>query len=296
MFLERDGLRLTGAASQPRRLALLALLTAAGEHGMTRDQMLAMLWSESDEERARKGLNQALYALRQEMGADDVFLGTRDVRLNPDLITSDLAAFTLAMKAGQLERAASEYIGPFLEGFHISEAPEFERWLEEERAGLARDYATALQRLAQRAAERGDRIRSGRVVAEAGGPGPAQRPGSDRADGGARRRGRSPGRAPACTGVRGAACSRSSKRRRITPWLRSRPRFDGSRPRSRRSELPAAIPVPRRLPHHRLRPLSNRPPPAARPPELITRRGDDRPRAGAVPPTGWAAGIAALLA
>jgi Tol biopolymer transport system component/DNA-binding SARP family transcriptional activator len=158
LFLERDGLRLTGAASQPRRLALLALLTAAGEHGMTRDQMLAMLWSESDEERARKGLNQALYALRQEMGADDVFLGTRDVRLNPDLITSDLAVFTLAMKTGQLERATSAYIGPFLEGFHISEAPEFEHWLEEERAGLARDYATALHRLAQRAAERGDQI------------------------------------------------------------------------------------------------------------------------------------------
>ena len=157
LFLERDGQRLTGAASQPRRLALLALLASAGEHGMTRDRMLGMLWPESDEERARRGLNQALYALRQEMGADDVFLGTRDVRLNPDLITSDIAVFGLAVKAGRLEQAADAYIGPFLEGFHISEAPEFERWAEEERAELARDYSTALQRLAQRAGERGSR-------------------------------------------------------------------------------------------------------------------------------------------
>jgi Tol biopolymer transport system component/DNA-binding SARP family transcriptional activator len=157
LFLERDGQRLSGAASQPRRLALLALLASAGEHGMTRDRMLGMLWAESDEDRARRGLNQALYALRQEVGADEIFLGTRDVRLNPDLITSDIAAFTLAVKAGRLEQAAAEYIGPFLEGFHISEAPEFERWVEEERAGLARDHATSLQRLAQRAGERGDR-------------------------------------------------------------------------------------------------------------------------------------------
>src|SRR5882724_9928300 len=160
LFVEREGQRLTGAASQPRRLALLARVACSGDQGMTRDQLLGMLWSETDEERARKGLNQALYALRQELGADEVFLGTRDLRLNPELVSSDVAAFAGAIKAGQLERATTEYGGPFLDGFHLSEAPEFERWLEEERAGLARDYATALERLARRAAERGDRLES----------------------------------------------------------------------------------------------------------------------------------------
>jgi Tol biopolymer transport system component/DNA-binding SARP family transcriptional activator len=160
LFVERDGQRLSGAASQPRRLALLALVAGSGEQGMTRDRLLGMLWSETDEERARKGLNQALYALRQEMGADEVFLGSRDLRLNPELVSSDVVVFNGAIKAGQLERAAAEYVGPFLDGFHLSEAPEFERWLEEERAGLARDYATALERLARRAAERGDRPES----------------------------------------------------------------------------------------------------------------------------------------
>ena len=158
LFLERDGQRLSGAASQPRRLGLLALLAASGEQGMTRDRLIGMLWAETDEERARKGLNQALYALRQEMGADEVFLGTRDVRLNPDLVTSDVAAFSAALKAGYPEKAAAEYCGPFLDGFHLSEAGEFERWLEEERAGLARDHATALERLARRAAELGNRV------------------------------------------------------------------------------------------------------------------------------------------
>ena len=158
LFVESDGRRLSGAAAQPRRLALLAVLAASGETGRTRDQLLALLWSESDVERARRGLNQALYALRQELGAEDVLLGTRDLRLNPELIASDLAAFSVAIKAGQLERAAAEYGGAFLDGFHLSDAPEFERWLEEERAGLARDYAAALQRLARRAEEGGDPV------------------------------------------------------------------------------------------------------------------------------------------
>lgn len=156
LFLERDGHRVSGAAAQPRRLALLALVAAAGDQGMTRDQLLAMLWPESDEERARKGLNQALYALRQELGDDEIFLGTREVRLNPDLVASDLAAFWAAIRSGHLERATAEYTGPFLAGFHLSDAAEFERWLEEERASLARDYATALQQLARRTGEQGN--------------------------------------------------------------------------------------------------------------------------------------------
>jgi DNA-binding SARP family transcriptional activator len=77
LFLERDGHRVSGAASQPRRLALLALVAAAGEQGMSRDQLLAMLWPETDEERARKGLNQALYALRRSRRRRSL-LGTRE--------------------------------------------------------------------------------------------------------------------------------------------------------------------------------------------------------------------------
>ena len=207
LFVERDGTRLTGPAAQPRRLALLALMAGSGEQGMTRDQLLGMLWSETDEERARKGLNQALYALRQELGSDEVFLGIRDLRLNPELVTSDVAAFTGAIKAGYLERATAEYTGPFLSGFHLSEAPEFERWLEEERAGLARDYTTALERLARKAGERGDRMESvewWRKLA-------AQDPLNARVAMGLMEAlvaaATRPARAPACPSVRGAAAA-----------------------------------------------------------------------------------------
>src|SRR5205814_7482109 len=43
--------------------------------------------------------------------------------------------------AGRAEEALGLYQGDFLAGFHVSDAPEFERWLDGERARL-RDLAT----------------------------------------------------------------------------------------------------------------------------------------------------------
>jgi Tol biopolymer transport system component/DNA-binding SARP family transcriptional activator len=146
----------SGSAAQPRRLAILALLASAGEQGLTRDKVLAYLWPDTEEERARRVLNQALYALRQDLGSDDVFLGTRELRLNPELVSSDVAEFEEALARGKLEDAAARYTGPFLDGFHLPSAPEFDRWVEEERAGLAGSYAESLGKLARRAEARGD--------------------------------------------------------------------------------------------------------------------------------------------
>jgi Tol biopolymer transport system component/DNA-binding SARP family transcriptional activator len=147
---------ISGSAAQPRRLAILALLAAAGEQGLTREKVLAYLWPDTEEERARRGLNQALYALRQDLGSDDVFLGSRDLRLNPDLISSDVAEFEAAIQRGRLEDATARYTGSFLDGFHLPAAPDFERWAEEERASLARCYAESLEKLAKRSEQRGD--------------------------------------------------------------------------------------------------------------------------------------------
>jgi Tol biopolymer transport system component/DNA-binding SARP family transcriptional activator len=147
----------SGSAAQPRRLAILALLAAAGERGITREKVMAYLWPETEEERARRGLNQAIYALRHDLGSEDALLGTRDLRLNPELVSSDVAEFEQALAEGMLEDAESRYTGPFLDGFHLPGAPDYERWAEEERAELARSYAELLERLGRRAQERGDR-------------------------------------------------------------------------------------------------------------------------------------------
>ncbi|HEU5170345.1 MAG TPA: BTAD domain-containing putative transcriptional regulator [Gemmatimonadales bacterium] len=151
-----DAQPLAGAAAQPRRLAILAMLACAGDRGVTRDKLLAYFWPDADEERARRGLSQAIYALRQDLGSEDVFLGSKDLRLNPDLIRSDVGELAAAAAAGDWERAAAVYAGPFLDGFHLPSAPEFERWAEEQRTGFARDYTDALERLAHGAGARGD--------------------------------------------------------------------------------------------------------------------------------------------
>ena len=86
-----------GAAAQRRRLCLLAVLAEAGERGTTREKLLGMLWPEAGEERGRASLAQALYALRRDLGSEDVIEGTAALRLNDAVLPSDVAQFRRAI-------------------------------------------------------------------------------------------------------------------------------------------------------------------------------------------------------
>ncbi|MGH7585235.1 MAG: AfsR/SARP family transcriptional regulator, partial [Gemmatimonadales bacterium] len=156
LFVERDGRVLSGAAAQPRRLAVLALLARSGQRGLTREKLLGFLWADQEEERGRRALTQALYALRQELGSEDTITGAKDLRLNPDLVTMDVAEFSAALAEGRVEEAVQHYQGAFLDGFHLSGAEEFERWVDQERQALAQEYSEALRQLAVRSGERGE--------------------------------------------------------------------------------------------------------------------------------------------
>ena len=96
---------MTGAATQRRRLAILALLAVFGGRGLGRDKILAYLWPDSDIERARHNLNQLLHAERREFGAPGLFAGVKTLRLDPDLIWTDVGAFEKALN-GELTKAA----------------------------------------------------------------------------------------------------------------------------------------------------------------------------------------------
>jgi DNA-binding SARP family transcriptional activator len=154
--VEGEGLPLGGAAGQRRPLALLGLLAGSGERGMSRDKVLAYLWPEIEPEKAAHRLAQTLYTLRRELGATDLFLGSCDLRLNPDRIGADVHEFEACLRAGDLERAVELYEGPFLDGFFLAEAWEFEQWVENERVGYARQLVEALEGLAAKAAAVGD--------------------------------------------------------------------------------------------------------------------------------------------
>ena len=156
LTVSRDGVALSGAGTQARRMAVLALLARAGSRGITRDRLIALLWPDSDEQSSRAALSQALHALRRQLGDDDVFLGVQTLQLNEAIATCDVLEFDAALADGNWERAVAAYEGPFLDGFRLGGAPEFDRWIDEERSNLAVRYSEAVERLAKNAAERGD--------------------------------------------------------------------------------------------------------------------------------------------
>ena len=157
VFVAADsGQPLGGAASQRRTLALLAALAVAGEGGLSRDKIVGLLWPETDSERARHSLTQALYAARRALEADDLFSVNADVRLNRQRIVCDVNELEAALDAGDLERAVALYTGPFLDGFFLSGAPEFEKWSSLHRWRLEARVAEALERLAEAGETKGD--------------------------------------------------------------------------------------------------------------------------------------------
>lgn len=140
-----EGGQLHTVLAQPKRLALLAYLAAATPRAFhCRDTLLALLWPDLNQEHARAALRQALYVLRGTLG-DSVLVACGDavIGLDHSRLCCDVMAFDRAIDAGNRVEAMSLYGGELLAGFHVSGAPEFERWLDNERARLAASAATA---------------------------------------------------------------------------------------------------------------------------------------------------------
>jgi DNA-binding SARP family transcriptional activator/predicted esterase len=154
--LEGPGGPLTGRIAQRRQLALLALLAGSRDSPLPRELAVGLLWPDSPEDRARARLSDALYVIRQAMGEHAVRPLGDALSLNPEVVWSDVIAFEEASAAGRWEAAVELYRGPFLEGFHPSQARAFERWVDQERWRHADRYRQGLEALAQAAEAAGD--------------------------------------------------------------------------------------------------------------------------------------------
>ncbi len=142
--------------SQPKRLALLVFLATARPRGFhSRDILLGLFWPEADDAAARNALRQALHYLRRSLGESCLTSRSdRDVGMDPNLIWCDAAAFDQAFEEKRYGDALELYHGDFLPGFFVEEAPETERWVDEERTrrrGHAVDAAWALAHAEERA-------------------------------------------------------------------------------------------------------------------------------------------------
>ncbi len=149
---------------------LLAHLALHLDRAHPREQLIELLWPESEPNAGRQNLSQALSSLRHQLeppgipgGA--VIQATRsDVRLNPETVSCDAGEFEIALRAGRaaasealrdaaLEQAVAIYKGELLPGF-------FEDWVLRARARLADAYVHATEKLADRAERSGDFTRA----------------------------------------------------------------------------------------------------------------------------------------
>ncbi len=126
--------------------AVLALLALEGE--ITRSKVAGMLWSDTDEDRARGNLRQCLHRLKKLIGTDLINPGERmslNAKLEVDTLTLESRAF-LGDDAGLIAVR-----GEILESLDFEDCPEFSDWLlvERERWRSARvgAYRRALQHL-----------------------------------------------------------------------------------------------------------------------------------------------------
>lgn len=140
----------SGRGAQRRRLALLAIL-ACSRRAVSRDKLVAYLWEDADTERARKLLSESIYVIRKALGEDALLVAGDTVELNARVVWSDVAEFSAALEQQDDGLAVQLYRGPLLDGFFVSDAPEFESWAETERGVYARRRAEALARLTQQA-------------------------------------------------------------------------------------------------------------------------------------------------
>lgn len=117
----------------PRRVALLAVLAAAGSEGCDRDHLRELLCDAVDDATAEAELSSALDALRRGGNGDALIAGEDVIRLDPTLVTSDVTEFLDAVAAGDKATVARIYEGPFLHGVALDAGPRFAAWLTESR-------------------------------------------------------------------------------------------------------------------------------------------------------------------
>ncbi len=147
----------------PRRQvrALLYRLSTRLEP-VPRDVLAALFWPNLPSEIAHTNLSRLLHFLRRAL-PDPSLLVREEVRvyLDPSRTWSDthLLAETLRKPHAsltELRRVATLYQGAFLEGFTLSRAPEFDRWLTNERHKWERAYLQLLSLLVEREEREGN--------------------------------------------------------------------------------------------------------------------------------------------
>lgn len=140
-----------GPSSRRHPLALLVLLATAPALTVSRPKLIGLLWPDVDESTGRNRLTSELYRLRQRLGRNAIDSVGDALRLEPDALDCDAWRFQEALDRGDEAAAVRLYRGPFLDGFYLPDAAEFDHHVDRERGRLWHAYCEALEGLAERA-------------------------------------------------------------------------------------------------------------------------------------------------
>ncbi len=135
-------------------LALLTYLEATRHRSATREELLDLLWSDTDPLRARNSLRQLVYSIRRRLGAD-VLDGSDDVIRLGSTVTSDRRELSEAISNGEAAAVVAAYTGPFLDAYAQPGAHRFEEWAAIERSRLRGAFLRAAEALVREAHRRG---------------------------------------------------------------------------------------------------------------------------------------------
>ena len=130
---------------------------------VAREAMMAFLWPEASEARARGSLRQALHVLREITGPGCLSADRQSISLlHPPV--ADLLEFFSAIRHGDWRQAALTYGGPLLDGVALKDATDADLWLVLERRRLSRLFETAATAFLE-ASERGSADATRLVIA-----------------------------------------------------------------------------------------------------------------------------------
>jgi Tol biopolymer transport system component/DNA-binding SARP family transcriptional activator len=137
-LLSSDGADVDALLRQPKRLALLAYLSApAPGTWHRRDMLIALFWPDLDTSHARTSLRNGLYVLRQTLGTEVLRTrGDEEISINPDHLATDLAVVWDALRNGRVDDALASFGGELLPGLFPQDSEGFSRWLDTERSRL----------------------------------------------------------------------------------------------------------------------------------------------------------------
>jgi DNA-binding SARP family transcriptional activator/TolB-like protein len=135
------GDRWVAVPAQLKRLTLFAYLAVIARP-VRRDVLLGVFWPESSEASARGALSKALHYLRATLGAECVSATDETIAITATV--SDVAEHRRLLGEGRVADALQLYRGPLCDGVNLEDAPEFERWLDSERARSESDLTRAV--------------------------------------------------------------------------------------------------------------------------------------------------------